>query len=231
MDALFACTKCHSRHPFEELSDGKQLCKSCRNNYPTVKCTYCRAEFQQEDPKPVNIVASLQHLLVTNVSVVPIVKKDMVHHRPVNNVDGKLLCWLCTMAYKRVLAKTKHKSSMSSSSSTSHFTKENRETKSENSSPAGAVRLKTSASTSSLSLLGSKHSKLLGSGSNNNKGSSSGSQLQIVFVNYFNNQSRNPLEPSKDKDTEKEKNEDRFSSSSSSSSGGKKRKSDGSDTK
>ena len=69
-------------------------------------------------------------------------------------MDGKLLCWLCTMAYKRVLAKTKHKSSVGSTSAASHFTKENRETKSENSSPAGGVRLKTSASTSSLSLLG-----------------------------------------------------------------------------
>ena len=27
MEALFACTKCNSRHPFEELSQGQQLCK------------------------------------------------------------------------------------------------------------------------------------------------------------------------------------------------------------
>ena len=25
--ALFACSKCFSRHPFEELSQGQQLCK------------------------------------------------------------------------------------------------------------------------------------------------------------------------------------------------------------
>lgn len=25
--ALFACTRCNSRHPFEELSQGQQLCK------------------------------------------------------------------------------------------------------------------------------------------------------------------------------------------------------------
>ena len=27
MAALFACTKCHSRHPFEDLSPSEQLCK------------------------------------------------------------------------------------------------------------------------------------------------------------------------------------------------------------
>lgn len=27
--ALFACTRCNSRHPFEELSQGQQLCKVC----------------------------------------------------------------------------------------------------------------------------------------------------------------------------------------------------------
>ena len=26
-EALFACTKCNSRHPFDELSQGQQLCK------------------------------------------------------------------------------------------------------------------------------------------------------------------------------------------------------------
>ena len=25
--ALFACSKCYTRHPFEELSTGQQLCK------------------------------------------------------------------------------------------------------------------------------------------------------------------------------------------------------------
>uniref|UniRef100_A0A8W7P2X0 Uncharacterized protein n=1 Tax=Anopheles coluzzii TaxID=1518534 RepID=A0A8W7P2X0_ANOCL len=44
---LFACSKCFSRHPFEELSPGQQLCKDCRGSFPVVKCTYCRSEFQQ----------------------------------------------------------------------------------------------------------------------------------------------------------------------------------------
>ncbi|KAG2456863.1 CW15A protein, partial [Polypterus senegalus] len=46
--ALYACTKCHQRYPFEELSQGQQLCKECRIAHPIVKCTYCRSEFQQE---------------------------------------------------------------------------------------------------------------------------------------------------------------------------------------
>ncbi|CAG9559948.1 unnamed protein product [Danaus chrysippus] len=46
-NALFACSRCFSRHPFEELSPGEQLCKECRGSFPVVKCTYCRSEFQQ----------------------------------------------------------------------------------------------------------------------------------------------------------------------------------------
>lgn len=45
---LFACTKCNSRHPFEELSQGHQLCKDCEGSFQVVKCNYCRTEFQQE---------------------------------------------------------------------------------------------------------------------------------------------------------------------------------------
>ncbi|XP_017101292.2 protein FAM76B isoform X3 [Drosophila bipectinata] len=43
---LFACSKCFSRHPYEELSSGQQLCKGCRGSTSVVKCTYCRSEFQ-----------------------------------------------------------------------------------------------------------------------------------------------------------------------------------------
>ncbi|KAB0404413.1 hypothetical protein E2I00_020080 [Balaenoptera physalus] len=60
--ALYACTKCTQRYPFEELSQGQQLCKECRIAHPIVKCTYCRSEFQQERfPKPCqycNIIAA-----------------------------------------------------------------------------------------------------------------------------------------------------------------------------
>ncbi|KAF4522531.1 hypothetical protein B566_EDAN009978 [Ephemera danica] len=47
--ALFACSRCFSRHPFEELSSGQQLCKECRGSFPIVKCTFCRSEFQQNN--------------------------------------------------------------------------------------------------------------------------------------------------------------------------------------
>lgn len=30
---LFACSKCFSRHPYEELSSGQQLCKVNTNKY------------------------------------------------------------------------------------------------------------------------------------------------------------------------------------------------------
>ena len=46
--ALFACTKCNSRYPFDQLSHSQQLCKDCRVSVRSVKCTYCRTEFQQE---------------------------------------------------------------------------------------------------------------------------------------------------------------------------------------
>merc|ERR1712189_22364 len=42
---LFACTKCHSRHKFDDLSKEEQLCKECRRKYPLVNCTYCQLEF------------------------------------------------------------------------------------------------------------------------------------------------------------------------------------------
>ena len=45
---LFACTKCNGRYPFEQLSHSQQLCKDCRASVRSVKCTYCRTEFQQE---------------------------------------------------------------------------------------------------------------------------------------------------------------------------------------
>ncbi|XP_030637866.1 protein FAM76B isoform X5 [Chanos chanos] len=104
--ALYACTKCNQRYPFEELSQGQQLCKECRIAHPIVKCTYCRSEFQQESK--------------TNT----ICKKCAQNVKQFGTVDGKLLCWLCTLSYRRVLQKTKEQrkglgSSHSNSSSLS----------------------------------------------------------------------------------------------------------------
>uniref|UniRef100_A0A8C3WHN9 Family with sequence similarity 76 member A n=1 Tax=Catagonus wagneri TaxID=51154 RepID=A0A8C3WHN9_9CETA len=107
MAALYACTKCHQRFPFEALSQGQQLCKECRIAHPVVKCTYCRTEYQQESK--------------TNT----ICKKCAQNVQLYGTVDGKLLCWLCTLSYKRVLQKTKEqRKHLSSSSRTSHQEKE-----------------------------------------------------------------------------------------------------------
>merc|ERR1712018_782789 len=50
---LFACSKCYTRHAFEELSSGQQICKKCREGLrlPVLSCSYCRTEFRQEDTK------------------------------------------------------------------------------------------------------------------------------------------------------------------------------------
>lgn len=148
VQALFACSRCFSRHPFEELSPGQQLCKECRGTFPVVKCTYCRSEFQQ----------TVLERLLTKGNTSTICKKceqnvkaygkpsaceycntiaafigskcqrctnsEKRYGPPVTceqckqkcafdrqdedkKVDGKLLCWLCTLSYKRALAKTK----------------------------------------------------------------------------------------------------------------------------
>ncbi|XP_033739826.1 protein FAM76B-like isoform X2 [Pecten maximus] len=145
MAALFACTKCHTRHPFEELSQAEQLCKECRSNFPVVKCTYCRAEFQQEDKSNTNSICKKcdQNVKVHGKPSVceycnilaafignkcqrcanserrwgpPLTceqcKQKCAFDRTDGTrkkVDGKLLCWLCTLAYKRALAKAKQR--------------------------------------------------------------------------------------------------------------------------
>ncbi|XP_017776522.1 PREDICTED: protein FAM76A [Nicrophorus vespilloides] len=139
---LFACSRCFSRHPFEELSSGQQLCKECRGAYPVVKCTYCRSEFQQTSKgststickkceqnvkaygKPTaceycNIIAAFignkcQRCTNSEIKYGPPVNCEQCkqkcafdRHDDDKKVDGKLLCWLCTLSYKRALAKTK----------------------------------------------------------------------------------------------------------------------------
>ncbi|XP_013789779.1 protein FAM76B-like, partial [Limulus polyphemus] len=141
--ALFACTKCNSRHPFEELSQGQQLCKDCRGTFPLVKCTYCRTEFQQDSKgsttsvckkceqnvklygKPsaceyCNIIAAFigtkcQRCTNSEKKYGPPMTCEQCKQRCAfdrkdesrKKVDGKLLCWLCTLSYKRALAKAK----------------------------------------------------------------------------------------------------------------------------
>nr|CAG4638308.1 EOG090X02IW [Cyclestheria hislopi] len=152
MSALFACSRCFSRHPFEELSQGQQLCKECRGAFPIVKCTYCRSEFQQESKgststickkcefnvkqygKPsaceyCNIIAAFignkcQRCTNSEKKYGPPVTCEQCKQKCAfdrkdedkKKVDGKMLCWLCTLSYRRALAKTKHSERHSSSS-------------------------------------------------------------------------------------------------------------------
>ncbi|KAK0084505.1 hypothetical protein PV326_006246, partial [Microctonus aethiopoides] len=140
--ALFACSRCFSRHPFEELSPGQQLCKECRGSFPVVKCTYCRSEFQQAIKgntctickkceqnvkaygKPsaceyCNTIAAFigskcQRCTNSEKRYGPPVTCEQCKQKCAfdrqdedKKVDGKLLCWLCTLSYKRALAKSK----------------------------------------------------------------------------------------------------------------------------
>lgn len=158
MAALYACTKCHQRFPFEALSQGQQLCKECRIAHPVVKCVYCRTEYQQESktntickkcaqnvqlygtPKPCqycNIIAAFignkcQRCTNSEKKYGPPYSCEQCKQQCAfdrkddrKKVDGKLLCWLCTLSYKRVLQKTKEqRKHLSSSSRGSHQEKE-----------------------------------------------------------------------------------------------------------
>ncbi|KAL1455685.1 hypothetical protein WDU94_009763 [Cyamophila willieti] len=143
---LFACSKCFSRHPFEELSAGQQLCKECRGHYPVVKCTYCRSEFQQTVKNSTSTICKKCEQNVKqygrpsaceycNIIAAFIGNKcqrcsncEQKYGPPVNceqckqkcafdrkdddkKIDGKLLCWLCTLSFKRALAKSKQSES------------------------------------------------------------------------------------------------------------------------
>lgn len=136
---LFACSKCFSRHPFEELSSGQQLCKNCRSSSysAVVKCIYCRSEHQQTNKSSVckkceqslkqygkpsaceccNIIAAFGGPKCQRCSSYeakygqPVtcdeckMRSAFDKHDENKKVNGKLLCWLCTCAYKRALVK------------------------------------------------------------------------------------------------------------------------------
>ncbi|KAI1285576.1 Protein FAM76A [Halotydeus destructor] len=139
---LFACTRCNSRHPFEELSQGQQLCKACRGSYPIVKCMYCRTEFQQHSKlnpvckkcdNNIKLYGKPSACEYCNIMAAFIGNKcqrcsnsekkygspmaceqckqrcafDRKDQESRKKVDGKQLCWLCTLSYKRALAKAR----------------------------------------------------------------------------------------------------------------------------
>ncbi|BFZ10257.1 hypothetical protein BsWGS_13296 [Bradybaena similaris] len=185
MAALFSCTKCHKRYPFEELSKGEQLCKECRNNFPVVKCTYCRVEFQQNSKGSTSSICAKcaqnvkyygKPTACENCSIlaafignrcqrcvnsekkwgIPLVceqcKLKCAFNRPEKKkLDGKLMCWLCNQAYKRVLEKTRKsqemilKTSQSSSSLVDYSSKSNTPT---NNGQTTAASLSSQASAS-----------------------------------------------------------------------------------
>ncbi|KAI6056370.1 FAM76A [Marmota monax] len=184
MAALYACTKCHQRFPFEALSQGQQLCKECRIAHPVVKCTYCRTEYQQESLTKLHRLSSIYSPPASASQIAGIIgiKTNTICKKCAQNVqlygtpkpcqycniiaafignkcqrctnsekkygppysceqckqqcafdrkddrkkvDGKLLCWLCTLSYKRVLQKTKEqRKHLSSSSRAGHQEKE-----------------------------------------------------------------------------------------------------------
>ncbi|KXJ17043.1 protein FAM76B [Exaiptasia diaphana] len=142
--SLYSCTYCHSRHPFEELSKGDQMCKKCRKEHPLVTCTYCRMEFHlvggNEQGKPVckkcnghvlkygqpaccvhcNIRAAFNGSKCSRCE-----SSERKYGPPIqceqcklkcafkksdeskDKVDGKILCLLCTLAYKRLVHRSK----------------------------------------------------------------------------------------------------------------------------
>lgn len=162
---LFACTKCNSRHRFEELSKRHQLCRTCKSTFSIISCDFCRTEFKQEaGAKPASICKKCEQLQeqygkpdicsCCNVKAAFIGNKcqrcnnsEKKYGPPMNcenchqkcafdrpdpegkaKVDGKMLCWLCTIAFKRSLAKSKHKQDlrlMKSSASSSSRLKRN----------------------------------------------------------------------------------------------------------
>ncbi|XP_017844524.1 protein FAM76A isoform X2 [Drosophila busckii] len=151
--ALFACSKCYTRHPYEELSSGQQLCKMCRGSTSVVKCTYCRSEFPSAT-KSQSACKKCEHYLAKygkpsacecckivaafgsskcmrcasyEAKYGPPTQCDECKLRSAfdrrdenKKVNGKMLCWLCTCAYKRALLKAQQEGRISMSKKRPH---------------------------------------------------------------------------------------------------------------
>ncbi|XP_064404955.1 protein FAM76A-like [Halichondria panicea] len=168
---LFACTKCHRRCKFEDLSANQQLCKSCRKQFPLVTCTYCRLEFHpvksstDGDSRPACehcarefkehgtpsfcSICNLQSAF-TGKKCSRCSRSEKKYGNPIpcedcklkcafakpedvkQKVDGKSLCLLCTINFKKAqfkrksIAEQKGTSNSTSSHSSATGTKHNR---------------------------------------------------------------------------------------------------------
>lgn len=154
-EGLFACSKCHGRFAFEELSRSEHLCKNCRHAHPMVSCMYCRMEFhmtKKKDKNPVcpkcdsslaihgqpkccqycNLRAAFggphcNRCKNSEKKYGPPVpceqcKLTCAFKKPeevLKKVNGKLLCLLCTMSYKRLQHRNKKASKRKRSGSSS----------------------------------------------------------------------------------------------------------------
>lgn len=145
--SLFACTKCNSRHRFEELSRRHQLCKTCKASFKVINCDYCCGEFKLEDVDDVKSkickkchLLEIQHGQPNHCSCCSLraafigskcqrcnnsekkygapldceqCMKKCAFERPDpesrTKVGGKLLCWSCTMSYKRSQARERYR--------------------------------------------------------------------------------------------------------------------------
>lgn len=145
-DMLFACTNCHKRAKFEDLSTTQQLCKTCRKQFPLVTCTYCRLDFhhvknssdkesqpacdhcardfKQHGTPSFCVICNLQSAF-NGKRCTRCTHSEKKYGTPVacescnlacafrkpddirKKVDGKTLCLLCTINYKKAQFKKK----------------------------------------------------------------------------------------------------------------------------
>lgn len=88
-----ACEYCNIIAAF--IGNKCQRCTNSEIKYgPPVNCEQCKQKCafdRHDDDKKVNIIKCILSLFCNNNF----------------QVDGKLLCWLCTLSFKRALAKTK----------------------------------------------------------------------------------------------------------------------------
>lgn len=177
-EKLFACTNCHKRCKFEDLSSNQQLCKLCRKQFPSLNCFYCKLEYHpvknSENPKkpacehcardlkqygePVScVICTLQsafngkkcsRCLHSEKKYGP---PSMCEHcntrcafpKPEDikrKVDGKTLCLLCTIKYKKDQFKKRNgastRPSMLSDSAKNHVSQRHSKLKEPESGPS-----------------------------------------------------------------------------------------------